>query len=294
MFDIKRLNTCSFQTAHEAWNAGFKGYFVDLTLPLDRFVQRLSYENISLGHSLIAFEQNRPVGFLLNAFRISRDKKIAWNGGTGVAPDMRGKGVGKALVAAAIDVYKSESVDIAFLEAIKGNDSAIVLYKNNGYQLCDELTNLQSDRSTNFTSTLSVYTVEEVHPAVVGVLDFYYERSAWQTQWQSLAATCGEAVIVRDDNGSPVAYALFRKKFNEQGTLLSIALCQCELDKQCDDADAIVSIVLDKIFPAGEYRRTTYNFRKSNRLIIEKLLDAGFTTYVEQVHMMKDLSELRK
>jgi hypothetical protein len=231
---------------------------------------------------------------LLNAFRVNRDKKIAWNGGTGVAPDMRGKGVGKALVAAAIDIYKSECVDIAFLEAIKGNDSAIALYKNNGYQVFDELTNLQSDKSTNFTSTPSVYTVEEVHPAVVAVLDFYYERSAWQTQWQSLAATGGEAVIVRDRNDSPVAYALFRKKFNEQGTLLSIALCQCELDKEYDDGDAIVSVVLDKIFPAGEYRRTTYNFRKSNRLIIEKLIDAGFTTYVEQVHMMKDLSELQK
>jgi GNAT superfamily N-acetyltransferase len=294
MYEIKRMNTCSFQTAHEAWNDGFKGYFVDLTLPLDRFVQRLSYENISLEHSLIAFEHNRPVGFLLNSFRISCEKKIAWNGGTGVAPDMRGRGVGKALVAAAIDVYKSESVDIAFLEAINGNDSAIALYKNNGYQVFDELTNLQSDRSINFTSTPSGYMVEEVHPAVVGVLDFYYERSAWQTQWQSLATTCGEAVIVRDRNGSVVAYALFRKKFNEQGKLLSIALCQCELAGDRDDGDAIVSVVLDKIFPAGEYRRTTYNFRKSNTLIIEKLIDAGFTTYVEQVHMMKDLSELQK
>src|ERR1044072_8341318 len=294
MYEIKRLNTCSFQSAHEAWNAGFKGYFVDLTLPLDRFVQRLTYENISLEHSLIAFEQDRPVGFLLNAFRISRDKKIAWNGGTGVAPDMRGKGVGKALVAAAIDVYKSEYVDTAFLEAIKGNDSAIALYKNNGYQVFDELTNLQSDNPTKFTSTPSSYIIQEVHPAVVGVLDFYYERSAWQTQWQSLAATCGEAVIVRDDDGSPVAYALFRRKFNEDGTLLRVALCQFEFAGDRDDTDAIVSVVLDKIFPAGEYRRTTYNFRKSNRFVIEKLLDAGFTTYVEQVHMMKDLSELQK
>ena len=158
----------------------------------------------------------------------------------------------------------------------------------------DELTNLQSDTSTNFTSAPPVYKVEEVHPAVVGALDFYYERSAWQTQWQSLAATCGEAVIVRDDDSSPVAYALFRKKFNEQGTLLSVALCQFEFAGDRDDADAIVSVVLDKIFPVGEYRRTTYNFRKSNTLIIERLLDAGFTTYVEQVHMMKDVSELQK
>src|SRR5690349_20725839 len=162
MFEIKRISKCSFQTAHEAWNAGFKGYFVDLTLPLDRFVHRLSYENISPEHSLIAFDQERPVGFLLNAFRTTWGKKIAWNGGTGVVPDMRGKGVGKALVAASIEVYKSESVDVAFLEAIKGNDSAIALYKNNGYRVIDELTNLQTDNAITFATVASSYTVQEV------------------------------------------------------------------------------------------------------------------------------------
>ena len=287
MFEIKRMNNCSFQTAHEVWNAGFKGYFVDLTLPLDRFVQRLSYENISLAHSLIAFDGKRPIGFLLNASRASRDKKIAWNGGTGVAPDMRGKGVGKALVAAAIEVYKSESVDMAFLEAIQGNDSAVALYKNHGYGVFDELTNLRADKPTRFLNTQSSYIVQQVHPATVASLDFYYERSAWQTQWQSLASTCGEAIIVRDGDSLPVAYALFRKKFDEQGKLLSIALCQCELAPERDDGDAIVSVVLENVFAAGEYRRTTYNFRKSNRLVIDKLLDAGFITYIEQVHMMK-------
>jgi GNAT superfamily N-acetyltransferase len=294
MFEIKRMSTCSFETAHEAWNAGFKGYFVDLTLPLDKFVQRLAYENISLEHSFIAFDQNRPVGFLLNAFRISRDKKIAWNGGTGVVPDMRGKGVGKALVAATIDVYKSESVDIAFLEAIQGNDSAIALYKNNGYEVFDELTNLQTDNEVTFETGDNSYIVEEVHPAMVAVLDFYYERSAWQTQWQSLASTCGEATLVRDMDGSQVAYALFRKKVDDHGKLLSVALCQCELAAERDDGDAIISIILMKLFPPGEYRRTTYNFRKSNRLVIAKLLEAGFTTYIEQVHMMKKISEFQK
>jgi GNAT superfamily N-acetyltransferase len=284
------MNTCSFQTAHEAWNAGVKGYFVDLTLPLDRFIQRLGYENVSLEHSLIAFDQDRPVGFLLNAFRIVRNKRIAWNGGTGVAPDMRGKGVGNSLVAAAIDVYKSEFVDIAFLEAIQTNDSAIALYKKNGYHVFDELTNLQTDTPTKFTSTGS-YVIEEVHPAVVSRLDFYCERAAWQTQWQSLASTSGEAIIVRDGDDQ-VAYALFRKKFDEQGKLLAIALCQCEIAPDRGDDDEILSAVLDNIFPAGEYRRATYNFRKSNRFVVDKLINAGLTTYVEQVHMRKNISEL--
>jgi ribosomal protein S18 acetylase RimI-like enzyme len=293
MFEIKPMNTCSFQTAHEVWNEGFKGYFVDLTLPLDGFLQRLSYENISPEHSLIAFDEKRPVGFLLNAFRNSRGRKIACNAGTGVVPDMRGKGVGKALVSAAIEVYKSESVDVALLEAVQGNDSAIALYQKNGYQVIDELTNLQSDNSTSLLRTQTSYTVRQVHPADVGKLNFYYERSAWQTQWQSIGSTCGLAITVSDETGSAVAYALFRKKFDDQGKLLSVVLCQCEVAPGLDDQENVASVALDAVFPAGAYRRATHDFRKSNRLIINKLLDAGFTTFIEQFHMMKTISELQ-
>src|SRR6476619_534811 len=131
MLEIRRMNTCSFQTALEVWNAGFHGYFVDLTVPLEQFLQRLIYENVSLEHSLVAFDDGRPVGFLLNAFRSSGGKKIACNAGTGVVPDMRGKGVGNALVAATIEVYRNESVDVALLEVIQANHSAIAVYKKN-------------------------------------------------------------------------------------------------------------------------------------------------------------------
>ena len=291
MLEIKRMNTCSFQTALEVWNAGFQGYFVDLTVPLDRFLQRLIYENVSLEHSLVAFDQGRPVGFLLNAFRNSRGKKIVCNAGTGVVPDMRGKGVGNALVAAAIEVYKKESVDVALLEAIQANHSAIAVYKKNGYKVIDELTNLQSAASTTFGKVPPSYSIRQVHPANVGALRFYYERSAWQTQWQSLVATCGEAIIISDEQGSPVAYALFRKRFDDEGTLLSITLCQCEIAPALGGQEDIASVALDSVFPPGEYRRATHDFRKSNRVVIDKLLNAGFTTFIEQFHMMKSLTD---
>src|SRR5512138_2804420 len=142
MIEIKRMHTCSFQTALDVWNKGFQGYFVDMTISLDVFMKRLSSEGISLKHSLIAFHEGAPVGFLLNGFRTVGDKKIAWNGGTGVVPNMRGKGVGRVLVGAALELYQAESVNVATLEAICGNKSAIALYTNNGYQVIDELTNL--------------------------------------------------------------------------------------------------------------------------------------------------------
>src|SRR4051812_235170 len=98
---LKHLNTCSFQTMLEVWNEGFQGYFVDMTLTLDRFLTRISSEGVSPEYSFVAFVEDKPVGFLLNGIRSNDGKKFAWNGGTAVVPAYRGKGVGRTLLNAA-------------------------------------------------------------------------------------------------------------------------------------------------------------------------------------------------
>src|SRR5262245_21666610 len=127
MIEIIRLNTCSFQTAVEIWNKGFRGYPIDLTQTLESFLARIISNEISPADSLVAFLDGEPVGFLLNGLRVSDDRRFAWNGGTGVVPAMRGKGVGKKLVEAAIDLYEQNAIDSASLEAINNNLSAIKL-----------------------------------------------------------------------------------------------------------------------------------------------------------------------
>jgi len=39
----------------------------------------------------------------------------------------------------------------------------------------------------------------------------------------------------------------------------------------------------------GKYRRTTYNFRKSNKLVIDMLKKSGFATFIEQVLMLRSM-----
>jgi hypothetical protein len=66
MFRIKRLSECTFAEAVQAWNEGFKGYYADMSTTLDRFVIRLGKEDLSPELSIVAFAENRPVGFVLN------------------------------------------------------------------------------------------------------------------------------------------------------------------------------------------------------------------------------------
>ena len=288
MIEIRHLDTCSFQTAVDIWNRGFQGYSVDLTQTLDSLLVRITH-GISPADSLVAFEGEEPVGFLLNGFRSSGNSRLAWNGGTGVVPEMRGKGIGKKLVEAALDLYARQSVETATLEAISTNESAIRLYSSCGYKIVDELTFLQREEDWITGCQSNSYTAVAVAPAVIGKLSFYYKLSPWQSQWESVALACGEAVLVQDSAGVPVGYALFKKKFTSEGKVESIGLFQCEVAPDRADAGEIALFTLQSAFAAelGKLKRTTHNLRKSNQLVVNVLRDSGFTTFIEQFHMMR-------
>lgn len=289
--ELKPMHTCSFETALQVWNEGFKGYFVDMTLTLDKLLDRLTASRVSPEYSLIAFDGEQPVGFLFNSIQVTGDKKLAWNGGTGVIPDYRGKGVGKELVKATIDVYKANSVDLASLEAITTNHSAINLYKRFGYEVIDELTYLQTTEPRFTSPAVTGYEVVNVHPSAVGRLGFYRELSPWQCQWPSLALRGGEAIVAFDSGKTPIAYALFEKRYDEKGAVTRIALFQCEVVSGRSDEEAVAQLMLQRVFRDEELRcqRTTVNFPKSNTVVIELLEKAGFNTFIEQLHMNLNL-----
>jgi ribosomal protein S18 acetylase RimI-like enzyme len=292
MIEIRRLDTCSFQTVVEIWNRGFHGYAVDLTQTLDSLLARIISHGISISDSLVALVDGEAVGFLLNGLRVSGESRLAWNGGTAVVPEMRGKGVGKKLVEAALDLYVNESVNRAMLEAISNNESAIKLYSGCGYEVVDELTFLQHDEVVHewqTTSSAQSYTAVSAPPVVTAKLSFYYPLSPWQAHWESVALACGEGMLVRDTTGEAVGYALLKKKFTREGKIESISLFQCEVAPGRRDESQIARFILQKAFAAelGKLKRTTYNLRKSNRVVVDALHRAGFTTFIEQVHMTR-------
>ncbi len=291
--EIRRLHTCSFAEAVQAWNEGFQGYFVDMTLSLDGYLARLQREGLSPEHSFLAFSVGRPAGFLLNGIRENAGTKVAWNGGTGVSPEFRGQGVGRALMEATLDLYSREEVEIATLEAISENETAIALYRKYGYEVSDSLIFLEHEGSLKESwsppGEASGFVVREVVPAVVGQLDFYRSCDAWQVQWQSLVLENGQALVVSDRVGVDVGYALYKKKFNEQGQLTGVALHQCEARPGRSDAADIVTAALERLYAPleSELQRSTFNLRKSNELVRHVLVAAGFSSFIEQVHMVR-------
>jgi ribosomal protein S18 acetylase RimI-like enzyme len=293
---IRRLSTCSFEEAVQIWNEGFKGYFVDVTLSLDAYVARFYSEGLSPEYSFIAFSAGKLAGCLLNGIRSNAGRKVAWNGGTAVSPDFRGQGIGNLLLEAALDLYAEEDVELATLEAIRANNSAIALYQKFGYEIVDRLLFLQRDgaiRTTFSHCDNDSYSIRSVPPAVVAGLEFYESSAPWQTQWQSVLSKNGAALIIADAQGEAVGYALYKKTFDQEGRLAAIVLYQCAAAPAEPNAENIVARALAEVYAPldVECHRSTHNLSEKNKIVCRHLTEAGFALFAEQVHMAKILKD---
>ncbi|RKP49954.1 GNAT family N-acetyltransferase [Cohnella endophytica] len=290
MIFYKRLSELTMEETVALWNKGFEGYFVNIELSMEKFLARSVGEGLSLEHSLAAYEEGHPhpVGIVMNGFRVLEGKKVAWNGGTGIAPDYRGKGIGKLLMERNLQLYREQGVDIALLEAILQNERAIKLYQSIGYRVTENLVGMQHtgilDAGQLQPTFPHRYAMTRGLPPEVRNLPFYRYFSAWQTQWASMKD--GESLIISDGNEA-VGYALFKRVFGEDGGLATIALYQCEAMPGRTDTAEILKAALREVYApsALSIKRLAVNIRASNKELIDLLSGLGFASYVEQVHM---------
>ncbi|WP_409275277.1 GNAT family N-acetyltransferase [Neobacillus sp. SCS-31] len=292
MIEIKRLTGCTYNEVLTAWNTGFEEYFVDLTMSHEAFLRRFSAEDLSPSMSVAAFVDGEPAGLIVNGIRTIKGIKTGWNGGTAVAVKYRKQGVGRALMEATLDLYRQEGVQLAMLEAIKGNDKAIALYDSLGYETVDELEFLELKGKLEESPIVKEegFSIRKAYPVQVGNLAFYKGGNPWQTHWQS--AKDAEAVILSDENGNDAGYAYFKKAFNEEGVHISTTISQCEADENRKDAKEILQTLLIHVFGSFEddIRRVVLNLPKErSRLAHETLKEIGFTPFVSLVMMNREM-----
>ena len=149
--------------------------------------------------------------------------KTAWNGGTGISPAYRGKGVSRLLMEETLAIYKRENVELGTLEAIKENQVAIALYEKYGYVVANQLLFLSGEYEAKVTSTVALH-IATIRPEQLAHLSFYRENVPWQCNWQSVKH--GEAKVFYNDNHEPLGYMLYKTLWNEYGEVERILLYQ--------------------------------------------------------------------
>ena len=286
---IKRLSQCTLEEALTAWNKGFEGYIVPIKMDLQAFVNRMISEGLSLEKSIVVFMHGEPCGIIMNGFREINGRKIAWNGGTGIAPEFRGKGLSAAMMEEVISIYRAEKAHTAALEAIEENERAIQLYKKAGYVITDHLLYLNKKLQNNELGLLkeNPLSIKRLYPEQLQSLSFYDTTAAWQCQWQSVKH--GEAAVLLNDYGKAIGYILYKRILKAGGRTNRIIIYQLRFNNG-NDYEKMTESILGSLFMDADdsIDFTAVNISVSNPSS-KALLELGFEKKVGQVMMEKSL-----
>ncbi|MCM3782174.1 GNAT family N-acetyltransferase [Neobacillus mesonae] len=287
MITYKPLSELSVNMVSELWNRSFKDYLVDASMPLDRFIDRVANEGLSLERSFACYADEVPAAIVMNGFRQVGGSLTAWNGGTAVMPAFRGRGMGKALMEYNQALYKAEEVKLATLEAISSNRSAIQLYKGQGYSVIDRLKLLTCNKlnAIALVPEDNTYDINRCPAAEAAAIPWYQASDVWQAGLQSLRS--GECVLAAKEN-QIVGYGLIRRNYDSTGNVAGITLYRLETAPGDVDEKAVLSAILKEIWQPGLVcKRTAFNIPASKTLQLSLLERLGFDETMEQVLMAK-------
>lgn len=195
----------AFDVLLKTFNAGYRGYIVQLKLEPDQMRSHIANQHIDLRASRIAYADGDPVGVTLLGVR----GKTGWIGGVGVRPEYRGKGIGRRLMEGVLDAARGRGLETVFLEVIEGNKAAHELYRKLGFTETRRLLILECAMPAELPTSDAV--VMRVKPAeALAHYDAFHEAAnPWQRQPESLRPAFDKlsAWEARRD-GETLAYAL--------------------------------------------------------------------------------------
>ncbi len=132
--NFRSLKVADIDKMYQAFEEAFSDYTVHFKMTekefYGKFVEKL---NINFELSIGAFDKEKLVGFIFTSIAEYKGKYTAYNGGTGVIPQYRGRHIPAKLYALLIPKLKDEHVKQCVLEVITTNTKAIKAYARIGF-----------------------------------------------------------------------------------------------------------------------------------------------------------------
>lgn len=178
------LSDEDFHSLYDCFLTAFSDYEVDMRMSPEQFRQRIVRDGVRLDLSAGAFDGERMVGFYINGAGEWQGKSTAYDAGTGVIPESRGRGVAKELFAFLERRLKEANVVQYLLEVLTSNVPAMTLYRKLGFE---DTRRLAVFRSEPQKSTKGTKTDEDISINPIEQPDWKLFQSFWdgQPSWQN-------------------------------------------------------------------------------------------------------------
>lgn len=134
--EVQHLGNTDFEVIMACFHSAFENYYVKMPTDNDFYKQRWKAAGVRFDLSYGMFDDGKLVGFIINAVDNRQGELTAYNSGTGVIPEYRGKRIVKSIYDYAIPELLKNGITKCQLEVITTNDKAIKSYEGIGFKIC--------------------------------------------------------------------------------------------------------------------------------------------------------------
>lgn len=181
------LTRADFTPLHQTFLEAFSDYFVPFQFSEQQMENHLLQNAVELERSVGAFFGEKLIGFTLNGFGVWNDKQTIYDAGTGVVPEFRRQGVGKALFDFMMPKFEAEGFEQILLEVISQNENAVGLYEKLGFRETRRL--IYFEQKTVIEPKIEGnFQIREIHTPDWNLFESFADgKTSWQSSYESVS-----------------------------------------------------------------------------------------------------------
>lgn len=283
---VQSLGQVPMQVITEAWNKAFADYAAPLQMDEVALARFLGQNGVNFEASVGAFDGEALIGLWMNGVRMKEGRLTAYDSGTAVCPEYRSKGISKELADGSDRILKKLGVKRYILEVMANNEKAFNLYRKKGFEIvrkfkCYKTASPKFDiRELPAGMRLEETTVDALSRIEIPSMNAI---PSWQNAMESCLVLKDKiAAVVLRRNEKAIGHGMVQM---ERGRIPQINVAH---DIWGTDAAAhILKWLCGRVEKGKDIAAINVDEAAANTN--ELFLKHGFTMFIEQFEMAKDL-----
>ena len=224
MISYRLLSVADFVPLYDCFLEAFSDYQVDMRMSREQFEQRIARDGVRLEISAGAFDNEKMIGFYMNGAGLWQGKQTAYDAGTGVIPEYRGRSVAKELFPFMAPRLCQVGIVQYLLEVLSENERAVALYRKLGFVETRVLAVLRSDGPLTVVAKLPDVSIRALEEPDWQLFESFWDGyPSWQNSSRAVERVVERTILGAFAGDKCVGYGIV---FRPSGNLMQLAVAR--------------------------------------------------------------------